>query len=149
LSGFLRHQNGTRLIAVLLNSHDMYEQSKALLEYGFANYHQVTLIEAENVMASLPVTQGKNDMVKVKAAQTLTTLLPNTEKNTPQAQINLPASCAAPVAKGDVLGNITYKLSDGSEISTELIAASDVKIHKFSLILSSMWHDIWSLFDIG
>ena len=72
-------KNGQRLIAVVLNSKRMYEDSKLLLEYGFNNYQLLTVIQSEQKIGSIPVVEGIDNEVQLLAHRPVTLVIPKAQ----------------------------------------------------------------------
>ena len=51
-------RNGMQLIAVVLNCGPMFEESMALMDYGFENYKNVCIFKHGQLIDSLPVRKG-------------------------------------------------------------------------------------------
>ncbi len=125
-------KDGMRLIAVVLNCSNMYEESKSLFEYGFATYerHDVAMAKAEYGM--IPVTKGKQKEISVLIGEDA--YLPIVKGKTPDivTSVELPKTLTAPVKKGDIIGVITYEnKTDGAKVTVPLLAGENVLRHTF------------------
>ena len=140
--------NGRRLIGVVLNCSDMYNTSQAMLEEAFDEYETVQICAAGEVKGEVAVENGKLSKVAVKTAAALDTLLKSGTEQTFEESIQLPDVVSAPVYDGKVLGTITYTDADGFSVSTDLIAAEPVSLHKFGLIWQQVWESIWQVFIV-
>ena len=97
-----------------------------LFNYGFENYKSVKLISEGDIVRSIDIINGTDDTKKVNviAATTLSCVIFTNEviDVTPIIQYS---SILAPIAKGQVIGKMTYTI-DGISYSTDLIASNDV-----------------------
>lgn len=59
-------RNNWQLCSVVLNCGAMWDESAALLEYGFKNYSIQQVVQNEEVYQQLKVVQGKEDLVDIK-----------------------------------------------------------------------------------
>ena len=58
-------KNDMQLIAVLLNSNNIFDESQTLLEWGFDNSQHTLLVDANTVKASVKVLNGGRSEVEV------------------------------------------------------------------------------------
>jgi D-alanyl-D-alanine carboxypeptidase (penicillin-binding protein 5/6) len=122
-------RNGMELIAVILkapSSAERFEDAKALLSYGFANY---ALASTTPDVALPPVTVSlgvqKTVQPVVLAGETAVVVakadLSRIEKN-----VTLAESVEAPVRAGDPLGEVTLTLDGNVIAAASLVAETDV-----------------------
>ncbi len=97
-------RDGCQLIAVVLDSVYMWNDSIALLDYGFQRVRRRTLLEAGQRISELKVLQGWQDSVPLEAAVQLA--VPDFAGNAPACELRLevPDQLTAPVREGDVVG---------------------------------------------
>lgn len=55
-----------QLCSVVLNSGPMWEESAAILNYGFSNFPKQKVVDSEEVYQQLKVIAGKQDLVEIK-----------------------------------------------------------------------------------
>lgn len=60
-------RDGRRLIGVVLNAPDKWEDTVNILNYGFKNYYYHQVINNEQYLKAIPVIGGKSDKVRVLA----------------------------------------------------------------------------------
>ncbi len=113
--------NGVRLIAVTLNAPDDWNDHKALYEYGFSLYTDVSFVESANEF-SVAVAGGAEGVVTATVDQSVTLRVPADRTKDIKREVFLPEFVFAPVSKGSTLGEITYTL-DGKLISKAFIKA--------------------------
>lgn len=117
-----------RLIAVVLGAAreaDRYEASQALFNYGFAQFHEVTLLRDDQILKNARVWKGEVEEVPVRAAQSVKTWLPVDAPNTVSASVNVP-SLRAPIAAGEKIGTITLRQEGKVLAEVDALAAQAV-----------------------
>ena len=124
-----------QLIAVIMKapSRDIRnEAAKKLFDYGFASYGMLSY--DEDVMKDQYVKGGKTDYTDFYIPP-YTDVLPKDRTTGVEREIKLNDNITAPLAKGDTVGKVTYKL-DGEIIHEDnIIASGDVdKMTYFGLI---------------
>jgi D-alanyl-D-alanine carboxypeptidase (penicillin-binding protein 5/6) len=143
-------RNDIQLIAVVLDSEYMWNDSIALLNYGFENIGMKTFLRKGELGRSINVESGKKKTVKLQIDENLAAPVADGEKKEFETVIDVPDKIAAPVYKGQKIGKakLLYK---GEAISeTELKAAEDVEIKSFfrtvTGFFSSIFTDIAAMF---
>ena len=110
-------RNGLQLVAVILagdTSNDRFNGAKKLLDYGFANY-SFSAIEAELPEdLTVMVEKGVNKNISVQAEGTLEVLLPKSDANNIVRTVKMDETVAAPVSRGDRVGEVA--LYNGDEL---------------------------------
>jgi len=146
---------GTEFIAVTLNAAPQTDaiysfiDSKALLEYGFANYkRKVIAVPGKQVRdgeASVKEAQG-NNYVRLNAATELSAVVEsdrNVDNLAPDIVLN--GDIRAPIAQGEVLGVATYSYVDEKTKETivlgsvDLVAGNDVKLDFFVFLMNKIF----------
>lgn len=117
-----------RLISVVLGAEkeaDRYSASQALLNYGFAQFKQVTPIKAGQVLTQAEVFKGENDQVDVAVAKDVTLVLPVAALGKVKASVTLD-KVVAPLNKGDKIGVV--RVTDGQKTyaTVDAVVAEDV-----------------------
>lgn len=124
-------RDGMELIAVVMKaptSDARFEDAKALLNYGFANYALVT-VTPESALTPLPVTLGEHESVQPVLTKDNTLLLDKARASGLTQTLTLPESVPAPVAEGDTLGELTLTDADGVTVATLPILAGESVAH--------------------
>ena len=110
-------RNGLRLIAVVLGADsgkERFAAATALLDYGFANYENVTPQMSVDAPEAISVSHGTADKVELIYSTPTRFLMPKNAAEPLTSTIELPQKLAAPVAQGTHLG--TVQLSSGGEV---------------------------------
>ncbi len=97
-----------------------------LFNYGFENYTSTALIKEGDIAKTISVVNGtdESDSLDLVCTDTLDCLVDSGEVIDITPVINL-TNVIAPIAKGEVVGTITYTIDD-IEYSSDLIASHDV-----------------------
>lgn len=127
-------RNGLRLIAVVLESAsgtERFQAATALLDYGFANYENVTAQLPEDAPQTLPVTRGTAEAVTLQYDAPRQCLMPKGQGEALQITLELPENLTAPVEAGSSVG--TVYLRNGEELlqTFSITAAQDVEALSF------------------
>lgn len=118
-------RNGWRLISVVLNSPDMYAETRALMDYGFGAFTPMLLMKAETRAADVPIANGHSRTVAAIVSRDLRYVAPSYITAPPQVKVRtLPLK--APVRKGAVVGYAEAFVGSTVVARTELHAAADV-----------------------
>lgn len=129
-------QGDTELIAVVLkcNGTQHYVDTKALFDYGFANYQTVKAFSAADLTQNVAITETYKDKtttldtITVAPASDVYVTIPKnaTIENITKA-VDCPESASVPVAVGDKLGTVVLSM-DGEALATvDLTAQKEVK----------------------
>ena len=125
-------KDSLELITVLLNcstSDNRYLETKNLLDYGFTEFSYKKFATKGNSIETIVVKGATKDTKKLNLIldnDINITVNNDLDTSTIEREIKINDKIKAPVAKGTVLGSVTYKLN-GIEYSANLIAENDVK----------------------
>lgn len=119
-------KDGKELICVILGveSGDIYNEAKTLLEYGFNNFQSINLVDKEKMIAS--VSYGKDKNVDLISNASLSVTLPKGQKADVQKKVVL-NNTSLPVKKGDILGELVVVMNGAEKGRIPLRANSDIK----------------------
>lgn len=141
-------KNDMQLIVVVLNSPNIYEESRELLEWGFANSQHNLLVSANEVKAQVKVLNGGRSQVEVIAEKSLYSVMRTDENINVQESLDLPNSVPAPIHRGEVIGSVTYTDENGYTYSTNLLAAKDVGRYNLRLVVRQSFQSVWQVFVV-
>ncbi len=136
---FGAEREGMRIIGVVLNCPDWFDEAARLMDLAFDRYEAVTMLHAGDVAASIPVACSDGHTVDVLLSGDLTGVAP--KGSIPQIEIDLPDSVDAPVRAGQILGSA--RLVSGGAVVAEvpLIAAEDVARDDFPARWLMYWRN--------
>jgi len=132
-------RDGRTLVCVTLGDPDDWNDHMALLDYGFARCGARTLAAAGQVVCRLPVIGGRRETVAVRAAETVTRVLLDTEEVL--RQVYLPRFVYAGIRAGDEAGYLLFTLPTGEQARVPLTYVSTVEQADIAA------GDFWTLVD--
>ncbi|MHB1391786.1 MAG: D-alanyl-D-alanine carboxypeptidase family protein [Clostridia bacterium] len=105
-------RNGMQLVCVVLNCGPMWNDSSALLEYGFKNYSIEKIVDKNNYIKSVQVKNGKEKFVDVKPTEDFSIPLEAGEKENVKLSVKSQEAAKAPLNKGDEAGRLEVYLGN-------------------------------------
>ncbi|MHB8172586.1 MAG: D-alanyl-D-alanine carboxypeptidase family protein [Thermincolia bacterium] len=120
-------RNGQQLVAVVLDSPDMFGEVAALLDYGFANYTLREVYEEGEVIKDVKVEKGLKPGVKSVMARDVAFALRPDEAKTLKTETRLTDVIEAPVRKGQKLGQVDILVQGKKVDSIDILAAEGVE----------------------
>ena len=139
-------RNGIQLIAVVLDSDTMWDDSIALLNYGFAQVTPETIFNQADILKTIRVVNGKSEVIKLITSTQLVIPISENDKSEFSIVIDAPSKVEAPVLKGQKLG-VVRMLYQNKEIATvDLLADENSERKSFFNILVQKVKDFFALF---
>ncbi|MBR1579985.1 MAG: D-alanyl-D-alanine carboxypeptidase [Selenomonadaceae bacterium] len=133
------NRNGVQLIAVVLDSLYIWNDSIALLDYGFSKVGNEAIVRADETAATLPIVSGRKKTMKVKTVDELIMPTFKDDETAYNLEYDLPSFLRAPIKKGDAVGRV-HVMCDGKEVAqTEVVATADVEQKSFFKMLLSFF----------
>lgn len=136
-------RDGMQLVAVVLDSYYMWNDSIALLDYGFQNAHPKTLVKKGEVVAKVNVADGRQDELELVAAESLVAVEKDGETAKVERKVEVPREVSAPIKKGDVIGKVVCCYDGKAQGSIYLLAAQDMEYYSFWDNLLKTLRDFW------
>ena len=136
-------RDGMQLVAVVLDSYYMWNDSIALLDYGFQNARPKTLVKKGEVVAKVEVADGRQDEIELVAAESLVAVEKLGETGKVEKKLEIPEEVAAPIKKGDVVGKVVCYYDGKRQGAIYLLAAKDVEYYSFWDNLLNWWREFW------
>ena len=125
-------QNGVQLIAVVLDSLYIWNDSILLLDYGFGRVSSESLIKAGDVVKTLPIISGRRKSMQVKTAGEIIMPVFEGDANAYEIVYDLPEALTAPIKAGETIGKIRVVLPDGREAAAvDVVTTVDVEQKSF------------------
>ena len=121
-------RNGMELIAVVMKSPtsaQRFEDAKALLDYGFANY-TLTDVYPEVPLTPVDVLLGTVDQVQPQPQRTCRLLIRKGEEGLVQTQVTLAQNLEAPVETGQILGQLEVLVDGQLRDTIPIVSAQSV-----------------------
>lgn len=123
------NRNNTHLIAVVMGAptgNDRFSDAKALLNWGFANYMNVSLEVDSSLVVPVNVKRATTTSVMPVIPNGITALVPMSGKDRIDQKITLAIDVEAPVHKGQVLGKVEFFVNNESVGMVNLTAPEEI-----------------------
>ncbi len=124
-------RDGIQLVAVVLDSQYMWNDSIALLNYGFSKVHPVKLAAKNSTVKTVEVAAGQKKSLDLKVAEDLIVPAAEDEKNEFSKVIDTPDKVYAAVHKGDVIGQLVVMYDGRKVAAADLVAAESIEKKSF------------------
>lgn len=135
-------QNGVQLIAVVLDSEFMWNDSIALMNYGFKHTQSMSLFEKGNSVKTAQVIAGKKDSVELIIDSKLCIPVVDGNQDKFITVVDAPDRIYAKIVEGNKLGAV-HVFYDGIEVaSADLVAKETIERKSF---FSSVYRSIISV----
>ena len=118
-------RDGRRLISVVLNSRNRWNDAANLLEYGFQQFHLLPLSQKGQKLADITIQGGVHQRVAGIAQDTTYKVVPNRDIDAVRAEVVIEKT-NAPIKRGQRLGEVLYMLGDDVIGKTPLVASDSV-----------------------
>jgi len=119
-------RNGMRLISVVLfcdTKNLRTSSSTKILDYSFAEYDRVNLLDKGTVMGTIKVNRSRTAQeINLTVAEDLTAVLKHNQKDMLFTRVSIPKQVTAPVKKGSIMGTVSIYHGDRIIAETSLIA---------------------------
>jgi len=117
-----------------------FSETQRLFLWGYSQFAWRDIVKTSDIMAKVPILNGRDDSVNVRPSDSLTLLLSNTittdsfEKTVVIFSEKNDTPLEAPISAGEVLGELIIS-RDGIEYARmDLIANSDIELNRIELI---------------
>lgn len=132
-------KDGNSYISVVLNAPVRYENGGTvssryldttnLFEFAFDNYQFKKIKSTNDLVKTVTIENGKKkeNSLNLLIASDVDALLDVDNNENFEPEITLKENLNAPIKKGDIVGNITYKI-DGLKYSADLLAGNDIAV---------------------
>jgi len=123
-------KRGERRVILVLNGldsmHARAEEGERLMDWAFANFEDVTLFAAGDVVERVPVWLGTSPTVPLVGGRALVVTMPRNWRNNASVKVSYDAPIRAPVEKGTTLGKLVVAGSGVPGMEVPLLAGEDV-----------------------
>ncbi len=135
--------DGMQLVSVVLGSSDRWADSERILNYGFSQFHRLTLVEKGEVVAEVPLPTGMGPLIAV-ARSPLAVVVPSDEPFDIEFRTVLD-NVRPPVRRGEKVGHleVTFKSGD-SGFTLPLIAGHDIARRTPARVLWEWLSNLWA-----
>ena len=136
---FGAQRDGMRIIGVVLNCPDWFNEAARLMDLAFDQYEAVTMLHAGNAAGSIPVSHAEAATVDAILTADLTGVI--AKGQLPQVEIELPDSVDAPVQAGQQLGTARLTANGVTIAEVPLVAQDDVTRDDFPARWLMYWRN--------
>jgi D-alanyl-D-alanine carboxypeptidase (penicillin-binding protein 5/6) len=123
-------RNGRRLILVVNGLNSMQQradETRKLIEFGFREFENYRPFRAGEIIAEADVWLGNQAKVPLVIEQDAVLTLPRTARNNAKIVASYTGPIAAPIAKGDTVGQVVIQTADGKPVEIPLKAGASVE----------------------
>lgn len=127
-------RNGLRLIAVVLGAasgKERFAAATSLLDYGFANYENITAELPADAPQTLPVKRGTSETVPLQYDAPQKFLMPKGQGEALDVTIELPQEIEAPVTAGTPVGTVHLRNGKAELQTFSITVSQDVEALSF------------------
>lgn len=134
-------RKGTELVAVVMgaqNSNDRFNGARKLLDFGFANWTNVTVTADLTEFKEISIKNGVTDRIVPQCNEDKTFLIEKSKMGKISQITELPEELIAPISEGQQIG-VTRIYSDGIEIGTlKIVAGNTVEKNTFFKVFAEL-----------
>lgn len=124
-------KRGNRRIILVLNGmatkRERSEEGERLTDWAFANFEDVRLFAAGDVVQEVPVWLGTSPTVPLVGSKDLVATMPHNWRQKGKIEVSYATPIRAPVPKGRVLGRLTISGDGLPPFDAPLVAGADVE----------------------
>lgn len=122
-------RDGMRLISVIVgaqNSKMRFNESSALLNYGFNNFENKVLVNCNEALSSAKVEKGKSEVCNLYAAECYSTIVKKGDNSSFEVVVDAPEKIYAPLKAGEKVGKVLVT-KDGNVVKEiDVVTKEDV-----------------------
>ncbi|CUH94073.1 putative secreted protein [Propionispora sp. 2/2-37] len=141
VSGAQRH--GIQLVAVVLDSERMWDDSMVLLDYGFKQVRLMTVFRKGDILKTVAVSNGEAKSVQLMTSADINIPVTEEEKNQIHTVIDVESKVEAPLDSGQKLGVVRIYYKDKEIAAADLVAVEAVAHKSF---FTKVWSSLWNIF---
>ena len=116
-----------RLVSVVLNAPQMWEDTTELFDFGYSYYHWEPVVQAGRVLKTAEVRRGREDKVSLVAGENVGLPLKENEAELLRYHFEVKEPVTAPVKLGDQLGTLHLFFGTQQVAEVPLLAAHQVE----------------------
>ena len=139
-------RNGIQLITVVLDSDTMWDDSIALLDFGFNQVKPEAILSQDDILKTIRVANGKSSAVKLIASTNLVVPISGDNKEEFSTVIDSPNKVEAPVVKGQKLGEVRVFYQNTEIATVDLLASENIDRKSFFSMLTERVLSFFSFF---
>ncbi len=130
-------KDGMELISVVMSAEgqNIYTDTVALFEYGFANFQNVEILKKDQIVTSVSIKEGE-EKINLLAAEDFSLMLSQGEREKVKTEIKTNGTIKEPIKKGEVLGAMLVNVNGKEVKKIDLLSSVEVAAPKK---LNSYW----------
>lgn len=135
-------RGNTTFIAVIMGAPTTqirFSEASKLLDYGFANYNTIDVIEKEKPAGTLAIQKGKLTEINGVAREDFKLLVKKGEEAKVEKEVILPQYLQAPLLKGEKIGEVIIKLNGKEMGRVDIITPEDIEKASLFDVVSRMF----------
>lgn len=136
-------RNNIQLVAVVLDSETMWDDSKALLDFAFAQIKSEKMFEQGDILNTIKVLNGKSEVVRLIADTSISVPVSESDKDEFHTIVDAPSKMEAPIVKGQKLGTARVLYNNTEIAAIDLVAEESVERKSF---FGTLFTSAWSIF---
>lgn len=119
------------LISVVMGAEgqNIYSDTVALFEYGFANFQNVEILKKDQIVTSVPINEGE-EKINLLAAEDYSLVLSQAERDKVKTEIKTRDAIKEPVKKGEVLGTMLVNVNGKEVKKIDLVSSVEIAAPK-------------------
>ena len=119
-------RDGWRLVSVVLNAPQMWEDTTRLFDFGYSYYRWETVVEKGRPLKTATVDKGKTDRLSLLAGEDLGLPLKENEKEMLRFHFDIKEPLRAPIVNGEAVGTLHLYFGNQQVGHVPLVAAEEV-----------------------
>lgn len=123
-------RNDMRLISVIVgaeNSKTRFNENATLLNYGFANFDSIKLVDENAPLGQIEILKGKTQTADIFALESFSAVVKKGGKSGYDTSLQTVTSTFAPTHKGDVVGEIVVTKDGNILKKIPVVVGQDIK----------------------
>lgn len=120
-------RDDTRLIAVSLKASNWFNDNYRLMDYGFNNYNKYVIFGEGQFIESVPIKNGKQIDAQLITNTGFSYPLKDDEMDLIKLVLDIDENIEAPIAEGEILGELKVFFDGALVYSTELISRNNIE----------------------
>ena len=127
-------RDGMRLISVVMGAGSddaRVKESQKLLKYGFRNYETLEIYGPTEAIKTSRIFFAEEDEIDLGVPAGVIVTIPRGQYKKLQAEMNIPKILEAPIFQGEVVGELTLKISEEIIYRTSLVAMATLERTSF------------------
>jgi len=137
-------RNGLRLIGVVLNCDEHYEEMCRLLDYGFASYESVPVGKKGDVVGSVKVLNGNVKRLEAVLAEDAKITLEKGASADVSPEYEFSQALEAPLQAGEVIGRACFTHKSGIKTEVPICVKGEAERYTFGLVWQKVWQTFFS-----